>query len=202
MIKQCTTCGTPFPVTSEFFYRKRKGEDVLFGQCKKCMNKSRLKSRAASPEQQAYRKAYSEDAGNRERQLDRIREDRRNNPDKYRQWEQAKYARNSEKIREKRKAYYQRNKEKYFTYRRNREAKLRGGEIGTHTKDDIARIIASQKSKCYYCGCLCVNEYHVDHIVPISRGGLNTADNLAIACKTCNLKKQSKLPHEFGYRLL
>lgn len=44
----------------------------------------------------------------------------------------------------------------------------------------------------------------VDHVVPLVKGGSNGPDNLVIACSTCNLRKNDKLPHEWpeGGRLL
>lgn len=33
--------------------------------------------------------------------------------------------------------------------------------------------------------------FHIEHIVPISKGGENVEDNLALACPSCNLHKSS-----------
>jgi hypothetical protein len=38
---------------------------------------------------------------------------------------------------------------------------------------------------------------HVDHIVPLSRGGLHRRDNLCCACFDCNVRKRDKLPDEW-----
>lgn len=37
----------------------------------------------------------------------------------------------------------------------------------------------------------------LDHRTPISRGGTHTADNVALACRWCNGRKQAKTPDEF-----
>jgi 5-methylcytosine-specific restriction endonuclease McrA len=60
-----------------------------------------------------------------------------------------------------------------------------------------------QKSRCYYCGKKLV-AYHIDHVIPLSRGGTDHPDNKVLACPSCNLKKNDKLPHEWlkGGRLL
>jgi len=47
---------------------------------------------------------------------------------------------------------------------------------------------------CIYCGRSSIEDnvkLHVDHIVPISKGGKNTADNLVTCCKDCNLEKHN-----------
>ena len=50
---------------------------------------------------------------------------------------------------------------------------------------------------CQYC-----NEYGdtIDHIMPKSRGGLNTWGNMCVACKPCNGKKSDNTPEEVGYK--
>jgi len=86
---------------------------------------------------------------------------------------------------------------------RNRRARLRRAE-GKHTAKDIRIQYARQKGKCYYCHKKLGKSYHVDHIVPITRGGSNDPDNLVITCHHCNESKNDRLPHEFpeGGRLL
>ncbi|MCR3761903.1 HNH endonuclease [Clostridium felsineum] len=64
-------------------------------------------------------------------------------------------------------------------------------------------IIKNQKKEkphiCYYCGGLITNEEEltVDHKTPLSRGGLTVPDNLVIACRNCNLEKDSMLEDEY-----
>lgn len=41
-----------------------------------------------------------------------------------------------------------------------------------------------------------------DHLTPTSQGGQNTADNLVVACRTCNTKKGGRTPTEAGMELL
>jgi hypothetical protein len=48
---------------------------------------------------------------------------------------------------------------------------------------------------CAYCGTEVSVE--VDHIVPVSRGGLSEPDNLAPACYRCNQEKSAKTPAEW-----
>ena len=51
---------------------------------------------------------------------------------------------------------------------------------------------------CYYCSKqFKPNELTMDHVVPLSRGGRSTKDNLVASCKECNTKKKTLLPMEW-----
>ena len=50
---------------------------------------------------------------------------------------------------------------------------------------------------CVYCDAE-GDDLHVDHIVPVSRGGSNHIENLAPACPRCNVSKGGRLPHEWA----
>lgn len=57
-----------------------------------------------------------------------------------------------------------------------------------------SHIIERDNSTCYLCGKLCgPKEIHLDHVVPLSRGGHHSAANLRVSCPHCNLSKGSKL---------
>lgn len=73
---------------------------------------------------------------------------------------------------------------------------------GSHTAADVRAQYKSQKGKCWYCGKKVGDKYHVDHRVPLSRGGSNAPDNLVVTCPRCNLSKNDRLPHEWCGRLL
>lgn len=65
------------------------------------------------------------------------------------------------------------------------------------TDDIIRQIIEKYDGKCAYCGCECVDDYHIDHKLPLSKGGGNEFDNLALSCPHCNLSKHNKTDVEF-----
>lgn len=55
--------------------------------------------------------------------------------------------------------------------------------------------------RCQYCGCR--NEVlTVDHVLPKSRGGSESWENLTTACKPCNARKGNRTPEEAGMSLL
>ena len=51
---------------------------------------------------------------------------------------------------------------------------------------------------CYFCAQkVGYADLTMDHIIPLSRGGRSTKDNLVPCCKVCNSKKKSLLPVEW-----
>jgi 5-methylcytosine-specific restriction endonuclease McrA len=74
----------------------------------------------------------------------------------------------------------------------------RRGAPGKHTAADIQAIGDRQRWRCAWCSTPCRDDYHVDHIVPLARGGTNWPDNLCISCPPCNLRKKARLPHEWA----
>ena len=60
-------------------------------------------------------------------------------------------------------------------------------------------IFKRDKHQCQYCGKR--KELTLDHVLPKSRGGKTSWDNLVSACKSCNSKKGNHLPEEAGMPL-
>ncbi len=59
-------------------------------------------------------------------------------------------------------------------------------------------VFARDDHQCQYCGG---NADSIDHIVPRSRGGGHSWDNVAAACRACNLSKRDRTPAEAGMPL-
>lgn len=58
-------------------------------------------------------------------------------------------------------------------------------------------ILLRDRNTCQYCGSILnTNEMTLDHVLPRSRGGLSTWENLVACCHSCNRKKGSQLLHE------
>jgi len=51
---------------------------------------------------------------------------------------------------------------------------------------------------CQYCGNRAES---IDHVIPRSRGGEHVWENVAAACRPCNLRKRDRTPDEAGMRL-
>jgi len=52
--------------------------------------------------------------------------------------------------------------------------------------------------RCQYCNAPAEN---IDHVVPRSRGGTHTWENVVAACRPCNARKMDRLLHETSMRL-
>ncbi len=64
-------------------------------------------------------------------------------------------------------------------------------------------IMTRDSNTCQYCGVkFHPSELELEHIVPRSRGGKSSWDNLVAACRTCNSRKDNRTPEEAGMPLL
>lgn len=68
---------------------------------------------------------------------------------------------------------------------------------GRFSDGDIKRLLVKQNYKCLYCDVDVSGRYHVDHFIPLARGGTNHPWNLQILCPSCNLRKSAKDPLRF-----
>lgn len=59
-------------------------------------------------------------------------------------------------------------------------------------------VFARDDWSCQYCSAPAEN---LDHVIPRSRGGLHTWDNVVASCRRCNARKENRTPHEAGFRL-
>lgn len=76
-----------------------------------------------------------------------------------------------------------------------RSRKMAAG--GTFRKRDVIRLFNRQLGLCIYCNEVLPNNYHIDHVVPLSRGGNNYCGNIALACPSCNSSKGNKYIFEW-----
>lgn len=223
--RTCTKCNTPFPATLEHFHKQKNGKYGLSSWCITChraVNNANLKERRATdPElakrQDEYKKEYREThreeiaAYNKEYYWSRVEQERKR--------VRVNYQRFAPMRRHYRKDYYYANREteiqsvadwrkknpnKVKIYSKRGKAIRRArilGNGGSHTSADIAALYAEQEGRCAYCGITVfwdiVGDVHIDHVVPLARGGANDLSNLAIACADCNLSKSKKAPDEW-----
>jgi hypothetical protein len=64
-------------------------------------------------------------------------------------------------------------------------------------------ILVRDGYRCMYCGLSKAGgDLELEHVIPKSRGGKNSWDNLVAACRKCNAKKDDKTPEEAGMKLI
>ena len=73
-------------------------------------------------------------------------------------------------------------------------------KVPYHCRTALSRraVFARDDHRCQYCGGVADS---IDHIVPKSRGGLHVWENVAAACRRCNLDKRDRTPDEAGMKL-
>jgi 5-methylcytosine-specific restriction endonuclease McrA len=64
-------------------------------------------------------------------------------------------------------------------------------------------ILARDEHRCQYCARhLPAHQLSIDHVVPRSRGGITSWENLVCACLACNVKKGGRTPLEAKMKLV
>ena len=64
-------------------------------------------------------------------------------------------------------------------------------------------VFLRDEHRCQYCERrFSVQRLSLDHVMPRSRGGPDTWENVVCACLTCNVRKGGRTPQEAGMRLL
>ena len=67
-----------------------------------------------------------------------------------------------------------------------------------HTALTRRAVFARDLWECQYCGGPAEN---VDHVVPKSKGGPHSWDNVVAACRRCNSRKENRTPGDAGMSL-
>lgn len=63
--------------------------------------------------------------------------------------------------------------------------------LGTHTREEWETKKRQYDYRCLYCGKK-FSRLTKDHMIPVSKGGMNTIDNIFPACGKCNKRKHDK----------
>lgn len=61
---------------------------------------------------------------------------------------------------------------------------------GRLTLEELQEVYAAASGKCQVCGDS--ESLHIDHIVPVARGGKTDRENLQVLCRFCNISKGAK----------
>ena len=152
--------------------------------------------RAANTEKIAVKKR-AEYAANREKILPKKRDNYAANRAKYAAQNRAYRLANHAQILEGKRVYRLANPEKIAVLNLRRRARRLSNGVFAVTVAEIAALLAEP---CYICQS--APSVHVDHVVPLSRGGRHSIGNLAGACADCNLSKNDRYLIEHKRRRL
>jgi len=137
------------------------------------------------------------------KQKDKVARDKRR--DKIRAYDRMRAKRDREKKKTIIDRWIRNNPERHrllnVAKAQRRRAKLRSAG-GSWSAGDVKAAIAAQAGRCWWCSKTLKAGYHVDHRIPIAKGGSNDRSNIVIACAPCNRAKSAKMPWEFAGRLL
>ena len=98
---------------------------------------------------------------------------------------------NKELVRARQKSWRLRNPEAFKQYNNLRRARRLANKTYKVTKKEIAKLLSMP---CFYCG---QKSEHIDHRLPISRGGSHSIGNIVGACASCNQSKHNKTVMEW-----
>lgn len=183
----CTCCHRDLPV-AEFYVRKNGRVNRQCRDC--CIAKTR-----------AYQQA------NRERVLQAKRDYyERTKPEHAERARRAREA-DPEFHRERARLYYRDHKAAYIEratawnkahpmYRRERQRRQRANVEGVAVERvDYTAILERDGACCYLCGGdVAPDDLTFDHVIPTSRGGAHTAENIRVAHGRCNSAKGTRIP--------
>lgn len=124
-------------------------------------------------------------AANPEKGREYTRQYRAANPEKVRESQRRYRAANLEKINARRAA----SPERHLEDKRRRRARIAGNGVYLVTQRDLARLLNRQGGTCAWCDAS--ESLHVDHIIPIARGGAHGIGNLQYLCAPHNLSKHT-----------
>ena len=79
-----------------------------------------------------------------------------------------------------------------------RRSIIKTGDVSTKELNELTKSV----NKCYWCNISLKNKIkHIDHYIPLSKGGEHTLSNLVVSCPHCNLSKNAKDPYAFANSL-
>lgn len=120
---------------------------------------------------------------------------RKNNPERYKAAYTAQRKNNPELYKAIAAAYRKRNPE---TVRiRDHARRAIGKQSSSQAKGLIDRLVKLQRGLCPCCNLPLGDDFHMDHIIPLSRGGSIDGSNIQLMRAICNMQKSAKDPIDY-----
>lgn len=139
-----------------------------------------------------HRKQYYKN--NKKQILVQMKEYQEKNPEIHKKANKTYSITHAEKIKEYKAKRFQNNREYFKQMKARRKALELNNTVG---KVSYKEILERDGLHCHICGKdITDGNYHFDHVIPLSRGGAHSMDNIKVAHAFCNLSKNNKLPEE------
>lgn len=202
MMKTCTMCKVEFPKTLEYFSKNGK---YLRNQCKAC-NKIRITAwkKANQDKIKAGSKVYREANAERIKKVSATWE-KANSKKRYaatKSWRKE----NPEKVSAMNKAWRALNPENERARSNKRRALILGNGHTPYTEEQVLKTYGTNCNICSLTVDLIAarrvgipgweNGLHIDHLIPISKGGPDTLENVRPTHGLCNITKHNKEIYE------
>lgn len=205
----CTKCGLAKPY--DRFTKSKITKSGRYPSCKDCKNAqnaehyqanremilARMKAKNTSRKDAIRANHARWYAANKAAKLARNKTWKARNAERYLAQQKEYIENNRSSANQRARAWRQRHPERAKITRMHANHARRVAYDSGCSKSELEQWISSQSKICTYCGVACESDYHVDHFYPLSRGGKHQIANLRIACKSCNLRKSNRDPHEF-----
>ena len=201
LAKTCSRCGVEKPATVEFYSERTDYAGRLRGACRVCRS-SYFKAYRADHLQHKREcdRAYAAD--HMEAAVQRVRAWRAKHPQRKRDTDRARYLVTRREVIARASEWQAANPDsRKATHNRRRALMVESPCAGLVTAEWVKEQGDRQRGRCYWCRTRLGTTTHLDHVVPLSRGGTHGPENLVIACPTCNLSKGAKHPMDFAGRL-
>jgi len=205
--KCCTKCGVVKPLSE--FSKSKQHKYGHTSQCKACRRQYYQDHKAETSIYNAhYRKEHmDEDAERSSRYYKEHKEELLEYQRQYRKDHKEELAEKALRYCEDHRAELSKRRAIYNQTQKGKSIK-RAGNIRRRSPHGAGRIrpkvvrsvIGSSDGQCPYCG-KSFTDGHIDHIIPLSRGGTNERVNLIYCCATCNMLKSDKSLEEFMLEL-
>lgn len=179
--KVCPGCKEEKPLTTEFFHKSKTSKLGYVPRCKTCVLKKR--------------KAYY--YANTDAEKARHGEWVRNNKERARAHSKKSRAKKPEYYKEYHKRYQRENIAIKLAHNRARKARLKQADREPYNGADLHSMWTDQEGLCFYCDAPLFGTYHVEHKMPLSKGGADKLTNICLSCPTCNLRKGIRTADEF-----
>ena len=167
----CSKCGIEKPLSE--FRKKTKSRHGYSRSCRVC----------DAARDREYVRTHIQDMRAKSRQW------RKDNPGRHVEYQREyrkTYVRDPEYNRE----WKRKNRDAVVRHAHDRRARLyKSG--GRYTKAEWIALCVRYDNRCAKCGEQ--KPLTVDHVIPVSKGGANTIDNLQPLCTSCNCHKWTKI---------